>query len=303
MRIIARLAAISIVLTLALIYCAHVEDHPRLPSGVRVEDIHLHSEALGHNVTYRVILPNAYPPTARLPVVWLLHGAGDNYRSWSNRSDIAQLAQHGVVLVMPDGENSYYVDAASGSHRRYESYIIDEIIPDARRRFPAAATDREHNAVVGISRGGFGAVVLALKHPQLFSFVGGMSSALDAPERKFRWRDLSASLGIRRTFGPMGSATRKQDDPFLLAAAPGPGESPPYFYLTCGEQESLLGPNQRFAKLIQRRPIASTIETTTGSHNWNLWNRQLPGVEQSLLDHFGIIETPTSASNNAAVQP
>jgi S-formylglutathione hydrolase FrmB len=264
-----------------------------------MEDVRFRSNALGHNVTYRVVLPATYPPNAKLPVVWLLHGAGDNHRSWTDKSGIAEVATHGVMLVMPDGENSYYVNSASRSNRRYQDYIIDEVIPDARRRFPVAATDREDNAIIGISRGGFGALVLALKHPQMFSFAGSLSGALDVPERRFRWRDPFTSLGIRRTFGPMNSPTRKQNDPFLLIANVQDEPQPTYFYLTCGEREVLLPPNRRFADILQQRRLYYTFETTSGGHNWNTWNRQLPGMETSLLEHFRIIKS----SHPAPVHP
>ena len=276
--------------SLAVLGChrALLADRPRLPAGVRMEDVHFRSAILRHDVTYRVILPTAYPPTAKLPVVWLLHGAGDDYRSWSNHSEIAQLAQHGVILVMPDGENSYYVNASSGNNKQYEDYIIDEVIPDTRRRFPASI-EPGYNAVVGISRGGLGALVLGLKYPKMFGFVGSMSGALDVPERQFRWKDPSTSFGLRLTFGPTNSSTRKQNDPFLLIAGLGVEPQPTYLYLTVGEQEPLLDTNQRFVNILQRRHLYYTFETTAGGHNWDLWNRQLPGLQTRLLEQFGII--------------
>lgn len=276
--------------TLALVGSkgAAAPDHPHLPAGVRMEDVRFHSNDLGHDVTYRVVLPATYPPSAKLPVVWLLHGAGDNHRSWTDKSDIADLAAHGVMLVMPDGENSYYVNFASSSKRRYEDYIIDEIIPDARRRFPVAATDRAENAIIGISRGGYGAVILALKHPQLFTFAGSLSGTLDVPERHYRWQEPFTSFGIRRTFGPMGSATRKQDDPFLVVANLPSEPQPTYLYLACGEQEVLLPSNRRFAAMLGERNLPYTLDTVHGAHDWGVWNRQLPALESSLLEHLGV---------------
>lgn len=248
-----------------------------------MEDVRFHSDALGRDMVYRVILPDPLPASGKLPVVWLLHGAGSTYRDWSNGSNIAELATRGLILVMPDAGNSYYVNSASNKKNRDEDYLIDDVIPDVRRRFPAA-TGRDQNAIVGISRGGFGAAVIALKHPQLFSFAAGMSSAIDMAERSFRWRAPSASLGIRDTFGPMGSETRKASDPFKLIA--NLHQPPPYFYLTCGQQESLLEPNQRFAAQLKQRGIPSEFHTIPGGHNWDQWNRQLPGLEASLLQHL-----------------
>jgi S-formylglutathione hydrolase FrmB len=253
-----------------------------------MEDIHFRSEALGREIEYRVILPATIPPATKLPVVWVLTGAGDNFQSWSNNSDIAELALHGIILVMPSGYSSYYVNAAMGSDKRFEDYIITEVIPDARRRFPAATTDREHNAVVGISRGGFGAAVLALKHPDMFSFVGSMSPSIDVAQRSFRWKGIAtSSIGILRTFGRMNNPARKQNDPFHLVETPQARGNTPYFYLTCGDQESLFDPTQRFAAVLQSHNIPSESHTEPGGHNWELWTRQLPGLEASLLQYFG----------------
>ena len=87
----------------------------------------------------------------------------------------------------------------------------------------------------------------------------------------------------------MDSSTRKQNDPFLLIARLS-AESQPYLYLTAGEQEPLLEPNRRFAGILQQRHLYYTFETTTGSHNWDLWNRQLPQLQTRLLEQFGIIQ-------------
>lgn len=85
---------------------------------------------------------------------------------------------------MPEGSSSYYTNAVDPPQDRYEDYIVNDLILDVERRFPVAP-GRSNRAIVGISMGGFGAVKLALRHPDLFSFVGGISSAIDAPGAPF----------------------------------------------------------------------------------------------------------------------
>ena len=70
-------------------------------------------------------------------------------------------------------------------------------------------------AIVGISMGGFGAVKLALQHPELFIFAGGLSSAIDVPRRTFSIKRLQQSRHYRAIFGPSGSLTRRNNDPFV----------------------------------------------------------------------------------------
>src|SRR5664280_459314 len=86
-------------------------DHPRLAPGATLQDVSFFSPALNRQMTYRVFLPATLVPGQKLPVVYLLHGQGDEYRTWSNRCDIASYAaaapRGGLILVMPEGASSY----------------------------------------------------------------------------------------------------------------------------------------------------------------------------------------------------
>ncbi len=122
-------------------------------------DVTFHSAALNRDMPYRAILPARIEPNQKLPVLYLLHGGGGGFRDWSNYSDVAGYAEHGLILVMPEGNSSYYTNSADRPQDRYEDYIVHDLIADVEQRFPAA-TDRAHRAIAGVSMGGFGAVVL-----------------------------------------------------------------------------------------------------------------------------------------------
>src|ERR1019366_650860 len=169
-------------------------DRPRLSQGVVMRDVTFHSVALDRDMPYRVVLPKRIASGQKLPVVYLLHGGGGNLRDWSNYSDVAGYAERGLVLVMPEGNYSYYMNAAGRPRDRYEDYIVRDLIADVELRFPAAK-GREHRAIAGVSMGGFGAVVLALRHSELYAAAAGLSPALDVPSQPFsikrwgQWRD------------------------------------------------------------------------------------------------------------------
>ena len=78
-------------------------DHPRLTPNVRMQDVTFHSASLQCDMPYRIILPASIAVNQKLPVVYLLHGGGGGYRDWSNYSDVARFAEHGFILVMPEG--------------------------------------------------------------------------------------------------------------------------------------------------------------------------------------------------------
>lgn len=277
------------VLALLLLTACHEpmqppQDHPRLTAKVTMRDVTFHSSALSRDMPYRVILPLNVAAGRKLPLVYLLHGGGGGFRDWSNDSDVAQFAERGLILVMPEGGSSYYTNAMNPAQDRYEDYIIKDLIADVESRFPVAP-GRANRAVVGVSMGGFGAVELALRHPDTFVFAGGISSAIDVPRRAFTVKRLQRSLHYNSIFGPSGSQTRRQSDPFFLVRNVRP-EAAPYFFLTCGEQEGLLPANREFAALLAQHGFRYEFRSIPGGHDWNQWNAWLPALFQSLTEHL-----------------
>jgi putative tributyrin esterase len=266
-------------------------DHPRLAPGVTVQDVSFFSAALNRQMTYRVFLPVELVSGQLLPVVYLLHGQGDDYRTWSNYTDVARYAAlippGGLILVMPEGASSYYTNAAGKPEDKYQDYLVDDLISDVEARFQAAK-GRANRAIIGISMGGFAVVKLALSRPELFIFAGALSPAIDVTRRRFTLRSAEQWLRFRIIFGPRGSKTRDSSDPFLLVRSANP-EAAPYLYLSAGEQESLVEPNRLFAACLRERQFSYEFHTTPGGHNWGEWNAQIPACFESLLQHLNPI--------------
>jgi putative tributyrin esterase len=259
-------------------------DHPRLTPKVTMRDITFRSFALDRDMPYRVVLPAVITAGQKLPVIYLLHGGDGGFRDWSNYSDVAQFAERGLILVMPEGNSSYYTNAFDPPQDRYEDYIVRDLIADVESKFPAAA-DRTDRAIVGVSMGGFGAVNLALRHPDLFAFAGGISSAIDAPRRSFAIKRFHQSRHYNSIFGPSGSETRRRNDPFVLARSADPAKTP-YMFLSCGEQEGLLPSNREFEALLAQRHFQYEFHAGPGGHDWTQWNERLPGLFQSMQEHM-----------------
>ena len=255
-------------------------DHPRTADGVTLQDVEFYSVALGRTMPYRVYLPASRPSEKKFPAVYLLHGGGADYRSWSNDSDVAQYARPGLILVMPEGDESYYMNEVGTPRNKFDDYITHDLIADVEHRFPARS-DREGRAVVGISMGGFAAVDYALMHPTLFAFAGALSPSIDVPFRRFNVRRIGQWWKFRNIFGPVGSKVRSDRNPFQLVRTVNPKQTP-YLYLTAGEHEPLLEPNQRFVALLQRHGFAYEFHTKSGGHDWSEWNAEVPGCFSAL---------------------
>jgi putative tributyrin esterase len=261
---------------------ADVVDHPRQFPGVAEQDVTFYSASLQHNTTYRVYRPANRNAAGKLPVAYLLHGGGGDYTDWSNNGDAGKYAAQGLILVMPEGAFSYWVNSAEAPGERYGDFLLKDLPADVEARFPAAG-DREHRAIVGPSMGGFGAVEYALKRPDMFAFAGALSPAIEVTERGFNWMRFGQSERFRHIFGPKGSEARRAADPFVLVKTADPGKTP-YLYLTAGADEPLLDPIERFVARLKQRGFAYEFHTMPGGHGWRVWGAQVPGCFESLLN-------------------
>jgi S-formylglutathione hydrolase FrmB len=201
-----RLGAAALLSSLLLAVPAHAAipcDPPRcedvavpVPPGLTVPDKRV-----------RILLPEGYYTDGlRYPVVYLLHGAGDTYATWSQNTDvIAFSAQFRVIIVMPDGGHDdnagWYSDWKDGS-RQWESFHVGVIDPGVLIPFIDANYNTlgdGHRAVMGLSMGGFGAMSYAARHAGLFQAAASFSGAVDtqygAPASGVFFKNLHDTFG------------------------------------------------------------------------------------------------------------
>lgn len=178
----------------------------------------------------------------------------------------------------------YYVNAVGRVQDRYEDYIVQDLVADAETRLPIAS-ERGKRAIAGISMGGFGAMKIALSHPERYVFAGALSPAMDVPHRPFSAKRTAQWWALRSIFDPAGSEVRRSRDPFFIARSLHPHDAP-YLFITCGESESLLPSNRAFAATLAKQHLPHEFHIMPGGHEWNQWNRQLPKLLHSLLEHL-----------------
>ena len=250
-----------------------------MPAGVALRDVTFWSAALGREVTYRrIALVNAKPDFP-VRVVYLLHGNGQGYREWSLYSGVAAWAKQGFVLVMPEGHSSYFMNAVAPASDRYENFVTRDLVDNKERGLEPAP--REHRAIVGVSMGGFAALVLGMKRPEEYGFVGALSPPVDAAERGFRIQRWEQWLSFRRIFGPMGSASRQADDPFILVRGLDAAQVP-FIYLGVGRSESLREPVERFDRALTKWGVKHAMAEEAGGHDWRQWALQMPRLRDAL---------------------
>ncbi len=256
----------------------------RAETPSRVETVVLKSAMLGASVSYNVVLPPDYAqsPGTRYPVLYLLHGLSDHYSTWVLRTNLVDHATpYRLIVVTPEGNNGWYTDSATVPADRYESYLLEELIPHAQSRY-CTLEEGYARGVAGLSMGGYGALKLALKHPQDFAFAASMSGALGAARYAEKdgggwplvWQSVS------QAFGPEDSPTRAGNDLFALVRGLSPDRlrGLPYLYLDCGTEDGLVESNLAFAGLLLEKKIPHEYRQEPGVHNWERWDRQIREV-------------------------
>lgn len=215
-----------------------------------------------------VVLPVGYEESARrYPVLYLLHGHDGAHWNWLRRTNLlAHTARLPVIIVLPDGGNSWYTNSFARPEERWEDYVAREVPAYVDQNF-RTLTYREARYVAGLSMGGYGALKLGLKYPGRFSLVGSFSGSPRAVID-------TVSQTVRDAFGPAGSAARAEND--LLALAARIPAAAPYFYVDVGAEDGLLASNRLIVEAMAARPLAYEYHEVPGGHTWEFWDRRLP---------------------------
>ncbi len=250
-------------------------------------DVHCFSDALGLNVSFHVILPQAATrqigtpggkQRALYPTLYLLHGLSDDHTIWMRRTAIERYAAaRNVAVVMPGVARSYYQDMASGP--KYWTFLSEELPALCQSWFPLSAA-REDTFAAGLSMGGYGALRLGLACPEKFAAVASLSGALDLKQRLNELQRAELPLSHQEwsaIFGDTAGVTAEVDL-FALAQRKRAARNTPQLYLCCGTEDYLLRDNRAFHQHLDRQRIAHTYEESPGTHEWGYWDRQIQRV-------------------------
>ena len=251
----------------------------------RVDTVKFESKLIGKTLPYKAVLPVDYQssPATRYPVLYLLHGLGGHYTDWTTRTNVADYAaQYRLIIVTPEGNDSWYTDSLGVASDKYETYILNELIPDVDERYRTIQS-RYGRAVAGLSMGGYGAFKYGLKYPNQFVFAGSMSGAFGVTH--YTEQDRGADWeAFKSLFGPLDSPTRKANDLFELTQGLTPARitSLPYFYSDCGTEDSprVFNPNRELSALFAQKKIPHEFRELPGDHSWAFWDRQVQEVLQ-----------------------
>jgi putative tributyrin esterase len=242
-----------------------------------VLDMHYRSQSIQKECGMNIILPD---PSIKPPyfTLYQLHGLSDDYSAWMRWTSMDRYVDSlPLVVVMPDGGRSWYTNAVEGG--KYEDHIMKDTIRHVERYFPVRK-NREGRAIGGLSMGGYGAMKLALKFPNIFGSVYGHSSAF-IRGHEITGRDNAEFI---RIFGkePAGG----ENDVFALAAKLKRSQAPAIAF-DCGTSDFLLKSNREFHKHLNSLKIKHQYREFPGAHEWSYWDLHVQGALKFHRKHLG----------------
>ena len=219
----------------------------------RIDCDTIKSRILKHSARFCVYLPASYDDSngkkaQRYPVLYFLHGLGDNEQTlfnsggWTLLDDLHKQHKIGEFLIVaPEGGRTFYINSADG-HVPYSDFFLQEFVPFIEKKY-RVAKGRENRAISGISMGGYGALRFAFSHPEMFSAVSAQSAALmaDSIQQLDSAVSSGAQLGklLAPVYGdPIDSRHWDDNSPSVLAKRNAAALRRVVIYFNCGQQDN-----------------------------------------------------------------
>jgi S-formylglutathione hydrolase FrmB len=277
----------SLFLLLVLLFLLPLPTH----AAGRVECNSIPSKILARPVPYCVVLPASFDAdkTKHFPILYFLHGLGDNEQFlvhsglWNVVEDLRDKRElKDFLIATPDGGTTFYINSKDG-HNLYENFLIQEFLPFIEKRY-RVAPGRANRAIDGVSMGGYGALHLAFRHPQLFSSVSAHSAALI--DKIPATISAAAPPSPRnRIFGgvfgnPFDPVFWQQNSPLTLA--PTSNLSGLKIYFDCGDQDDygFEAGATALDKILSARHIPHEFHLYPGRHDYTYFAAHIPASLQ-----------------------
>ncbi|MDR0796837.1 MAG: esterase family protein [Tannerella sp.] len=270
--------------------------------GLVYETKTVKSEILKMDRKYSIYLPPGYNESDQsYPVLYLLHGSGDDHTGWVQFGQVQHIADKAIadgiaarmIIVMPDANTGTrgYFNVAQGNFN-YEDFFFKELIPHIEKTY-RVRTDRRYRAVAGLSMGGGGTIFYALHHPELFAAACPLSASTG------NWDDVEQYKQRLRSNknNPAAGATDKQIEDYFYrhsieSLINNASEEEMRriksirWYVSCGDDDFLYEGNARMHILFRQKEIPHEFRIKDGGHTWTYWRMELPLVMEFISKSF-----------------
>ncbi len=253
------------------------------------DNLSMNSEILGSERSFAVYLPPDYNRSERhYPVLYLLHGAGDDQTGWIQFGEVLHIADKAIkagkatpmVIIMPDantGQRGYFNDITG--NWRYEDFFFDELMPHVEDRFRIKKQKR-YRAVAGLSMGGGGSFMYALHRPDLFSAAAPLSAYVGPLSRE------QFEFMLERSGTDISGVSDEEIDAYinrhnavsLIESLPEEDLKSVRWFIDCGDDDFLYEGNALAFIALHKREIPHEFRIRDGAHTWTYWRESLPVV-------------------------
>lgn len=253
----------------------------------------LKSEILNMDRRYAIYLPPGYDLSDRsYPVLYLLHGSGDNHTGWVQFGEVQRIADKAIaegkatpmIIVMPDADAPLergtrgYFNTVNGKFN-YEDFFFRELIPYIEKTY-RCRTERRYRAIAGLSMGGGGTIYYALHHPEMFAAACPMSASLGSLAFDDYWENRLATAvktGVSREKALEHYKRHNAQELFsVMDKETLDNVKKIRWYITCGDDDFLYEGNALFHILLRKNNIPHEYRVKDGAHTWSYWRMELP---------------------------
>lgn len=230
-----------------------------------------------------VVKPAGYDASGskRYPVVYLLNGYSGNYRSWVDlcHGDLDSLAtQWNMIMVCPDGRNSWYYDSPLKPQLQMESFITRSLVPAIDSLY-LTIPDRAHRAITGLSMGGHGALWLAMRHSDIWGNGGSTSGGVDINPFPENWE-------IKNILGPREKNVERWENSSVTSLVPSLTPGQLNLIIDCGYDDFFFDINEKLHRRLLEAKIPHDYLTRPGVHNQPYWRNAIKYQLQFFNDKF-----------------
>jgi len=262
--------------------------------GKVYDNLTVPSKILKMDRKFAIYLPPDYEISQRsYPVLYLLHGAGDDQTGWVQFGEVQWIADKAIregtvtpmIIVMPDantGQRGYFNDIKGEC--RYDEFFFQELMPYVEKNYRIKG-EKRYRAVAGLSMGGGGSFMYALHHPELFSSAWPLSAyigPLNLDEAKNRLNQMN----VKATDEEIETYFKKHNALNLINDMPVDQVKSVRWYIDCGDDDFLFEGNSLVHIAMRKKQIPHEFRIRDGAHNWTYWRESLPEVLRFVSEAF-----------------
>ncbi len=264
-------------------------------TGKVYDNLSMNSKILKMERKFAIYLPPGYETSQRdYPVLYLLHGAGDNHTGWVQFGEVLHIADKAIlegsatamIVVMPDADTGQrgYFNSIKGDWL-YEDFFFQELMPFVEKEY-RIKKEKRYRAIAGLSMGGGGSFVYALRHPELFSSACPLS-AYCGPLSMDEMNSYKLREGMNDvTDKELVAYYKKHSVLDMVVNMPDEQKKAVRWFIDCGDDDFLYEGNSLVHIAMNKNDIPHEYRVRNGGHTWTYWRDSLPVVLSFISDAF-----------------